>query len=153
MKSKKSKLSAIVFYTVITVLCLVFTNIVFAQQQYGDFTYTVSYGTVTITGYSCPLKPTEVVIPTTIDGMPVVIIRSSAFNNCRGLTSVTIPASVTSIGHGAFKGCKRLTKAYFLGNAPWMVKGYREFHFGYYVRDGVFDKCALRTVPQAAFKG
>ena len=31
-------------------------------------------------------------------------IRNHAFENCSGLTSVTIPNSVTSIGYAAFKG-------------------------------------------------
>ena len=74
MRRKKSKLSAIVFYTGIIVLCLVFSNIAFALQS-GDFTYTVSDGTVTITGYNCPnrvpVNP-SVVIPSAIEGMPVV---------------------------------------------------------------------------------
>lgn len=37
-------------------------------------------------------------------------IRSSAFANCRDLTSVTIPNSVTSIGGNAFSGCSSLTE-------------------------------------------
>ena len=68
--------------------------------QWGDFTYKVSGGTVTITGYNCPGG--AVVIPATIDGMPVVGIGDEAFYNCTGLTSVTIPDSVTSIGDEAF---------------------------------------------------
>lgn len=32
----------------------------------------------------------------------------SAFYECRGLTSIEIPSSVTSIGNGAFKGCAQL---------------------------------------------
>ena len=36
---------------------------------------------------------------------PVKVIKESAFNGCSGLTSVTIPNSVTSIGEGAFSYC------------------------------------------------
>jgi len=36
-------------------------------------------------------------IPSQIDGMPVVAIKSDAFNGCFGLTSITIPDSVTGI--------------------------------------------------------
>ncbi|MBQ7869157.1 MAG: leucine-rich repeat protein [Prevotella sp.] len=32
-------------------------------------------------------------------------IGEGAFNNCAGLTSITLPNSVMSIGVGAFDGC------------------------------------------------
>ena len=107
MRRIKSKLSAIVFYTVITVICLVFPNIAFALQS-GDFTYTVNAtNTVTINAYTCPGGPA--VIPPTINGMPVVGIGDYAFAGCAGLTSVTISNSVTSIGYYAFSDCRALT--------------------------------------------
>ena len=43
-------------------------------------------------------------------------IYNSAFNNCRGLTSVTIPNSVTSIGDYAFAYCEGLTSV-TIGNS------------------------------------
>ena len=48
-------------------------------------------------------------------------IGDYAFYNCSGLTSVTIPDSVTSIGDSAFSGCNSLIynvfdNAYYLGN-------------------------------------
>ena len=47
---------------------------------------------------------TSVTIPNSVTS-----IGSSAFGNCSGLTSVTIPNSVTSIEYGAFWGCSGLT--------------------------------------------
>ena len=38
--------------------------------------------------------------------------------SCTSLTSVTIPASVTSSGDGVFYACAGLTEVYFQGNAP-----------------------------------
>ena len=106
MKSKKHKLSAIVLYSVIIAFALGLPNMAFAYQS-GDFYYTEYEGTVTITGYTCPGG--TAVIPPSINGMPVVYIGANAFNSCTGLTSVTIPNSVTSIGQGAFYDCTGLT--------------------------------------------
>lgn len=47
--------------------------------------------------------PTDVVIPSEIEGYPVTKIYASAFES-KGLTSVVIPNSVTSIGRDAFRG-------------------------------------------------
>ncbi|MBO5243840.1 MAG: leucine-rich repeat domain-containing protein, partial [Muribaculaceae bacterium] len=49
-------------------------------------------------------------IPSSINGYPVRSIGANAFYRCSGLTSVTIPNSVTSIGTGAFSGCRNLTR-------------------------------------------
>jgi hypothetical protein len=90
-------------------ICLmVLSSAIFAQQS-GYITYTESGGIITITGYTgCPDAAT-VVIPGAIDGKPVLYIGDSAFNGCHGLTSVTIPDSVTSIGNLAFQNCSSLT--------------------------------------------
>ena len=42
-----------------------------------------------------------------------------AFSGCSGLTSVTIPNSVTSIGDYAFSGCSDLTSVYISDIAAW----------------------------------
>jgi hypothetical protein len=49
-------------------------------------------------------------------GNSVTSIGSGAFRVCSGLTSVTIPNSVTSIGSGAFGSCKGLTSV-TIGNS------------------------------------
>lgn len=45
---------------------------------------------------------TNVVIPSTYNDLPVTAISNNAFWGCSGLTSITIPNSVTSIGSYAF---------------------------------------------------
>ncbi len=72
-----------------------------------DFTYTITNGEVIITGYTG--NATDLVIPSTIEGLPVTSIGAEAFYDCGGLTSITIPDSVTSIGDSAFSSCDNLT--------------------------------------------
>ena len=49
----------------------------------------------------------------------VTEIGSEAFEGCSGLTSLTIPSSVTSIGDWAFEGCSGLTSIYvYTKNLP-----------------------------------
>ena len=50
-----------------------------------------------------------IVIPSEYNSKPVKSIGSWAFEGCSGLTSITIPSSVTSIGNYAFSGCTGLT--------------------------------------------
>jgi hypothetical protein len=72
-----------------------------------DFTYITNNGTITITGYTGPGG--AVIIPSTINGLPVTSIGNFAFQAYSSLTSVTIPDGVTSIGSYAFQACSSLT--------------------------------------------
>ena len=77
----------------------------------GQFSYTTTNGTITITGYTglggAVTIPDR--IPDTTDGLPVTGIGSEAFVECTNLTSVTIPGSVTNIGYAPFEACTSLT--------------------------------------------
>jgi sugar lactone lactonase YvrE len=66
-----------------------------------------SNGQVSIIGYTG--SDAVLVIPATIDGLPVTIIGSDAFENDTSFTSVTIPTTVFDIGASAFQGCASLT--------------------------------------------
>ena len=50
-----------------------------------------------------------VVIPEQIEGKPVAIIGTGAFERHSQITDLTIPASVTDIGWFAFDGCTNMT--------------------------------------------
>ncbi len=75
---------------------------------YGDYyVYRDSNNKLTIDeylGYASNLT-----IPSSIQGYPVVAIDGFAFQDCGTLTSVTIPSSVKTIGYYAFDNCSSLS--------------------------------------------
>ncbi len=71
------------------------------------FEYTIENNQVTITEYNG--SSADVVIPETIEGLPVTRIGQSAFFNKTFLESVEIPQSVVEIGASAFAACFKLT--------------------------------------------
>jgi hypothetical protein len=72
----------------------------------AQFAYVTNNGAITITGYSG--SGGELIIPDTIDGLPVTVIGGNAFRNT-DLTKITIPNSVTSIEAEAFYECGAMT--------------------------------------------
>ena len=55
----------------------------------------------------------DLVIPETIDGLPVRAIMPKAFSLCQSLTSVRIPSTVREVGERAFAWCTSLTNVTF----------------------------------------
>ena len=55
----------------------------------------------------------DVIIPDTIEGLPVTAIGEGALMNKDNMSSVTIPATVTTIGKQAFDGCDNLGEVNF----------------------------------------
>ena len=101
-------------FSIVLSLCMVLAlmpQMVFAETSGSTddgFSYTISdAGEVTITGYTG--SATEITIPGTIQSNPVKAIGDFAFSDCGGLTSINIPAGVTSIGNSAFDNCLSLT--------------------------------------------
>ena len=62
-------------------------------------------------------EDTEIIIPNTYEGLPVVSIGESSFSNCSSLISIEIPNSVTSIGESAFSNCTSLEEVFFEENS------------------------------------
>lgn len=72
--------------------------------QGGNLKFDPSTGTIT----DCDHSVTRADIPSAIQGVPVTEIKSNAFTQCRKLTAVTIPKTVTTIGEYAFGECTAL---------------------------------------------
>ena len=93
-------------YNEVTIKAQVCEKLSLGRSFYNDFYYVEALST-DIVG--------AVVIPKTYNGLPVKNITNDAFFDCRSLTNITIPNSITSIGSGAFSYCTSLTNVYYDG--------------------------------------
>lgn len=137
--------------SILLMLCMLLAG--FPTQAFAveSANYTLNYiangdSTVSITGISVAEGFEEadiaVEIPETIDGMAVTKIagaRWSGFERYH-VVSVSIPASVTEIGAGAFMSCGYLTQVTFAkGSAPSFEDAYHSD------LNGVFARCTALT--------
>lgn len=72
-------------------------------------TATLTYASTSYNSYSGSVSIPEVITSEKGIDYDVVAIGPSAFRNCTGLTSVTIPATIEEIGDHAFYGCSSIT--------------------------------------------
>ena len=91
---------------VLVVLLVLLTAVVYAGEERtdasGQWKYVLQDDSVTVMG--CVKNPSgDLAIPFELDGYPVTRIGYDAFSLCFGLTGVTIPEGITSIGYGAFR--------------------------------------------------
>lgn len=92
-------------------------EVVFEETQEADTTFKFTIQSNNTVSVRCGVKPEnlkgDIVIPSKveIDGKiyTVTSIEEYAFTECNNMTSITIPASITSVGFGVFNGCLGLT--------------------------------------------
>jgi hypothetical protein len=106
----------------LVLLAFVTVGAAFAQQATLD---KLTFTPRTVSGKDIyEVKPANnnisgaVVIPATYNNRPVTQIAS--FSNCKGITSVTIPASVVTINNSIFRNCTNLTSVTFQGSGITM---------------------------------
>lgn len=100
----------------------------------ASYTYTVrTDGKVAIVAYA---KSTSgaVSVPSTVEGKPVVALQG-AFNGCKKVTSITVPATVTEIGPNTFKNTSKLKSLTFANGSP-----------GVYIGNDAFSGSKLKTL-------
>ena len=129
----------------VTAACLSFAA--FAETDTsGKFVYEVlDDDTVCITGYTGTDE--NLVIPNTIDDMPVTMIGERALSNADFIT-VKIPDTVTTIGVFAFGGCISLTKVEIPDSVTTIEGG--AFRYCYSL-DGIELPDGLTTIEYNAF--
>lgn len=80
----------------------------FAQDYVESYlTYSVTADGITITDCDTSLSG-NVVLPDTIDDLPVTVIGKQAFRSCSKITSITLPSSIKTIEMQAFSYCSSL---------------------------------------------
>lgn len=71
----------------------------------------------------------KLVIPSEIDGLPVVEIKSGAFRNCSFFSSLCLPAKLKTVEAGVFAGCASLKEITFPAGLAAVC-------------DGAFENCS-----------
>ncbi len=161
------------FLLLLLTLTLVFTSVLFVTSckkskdkiKAGEgLEYTLlDNDTYEISGIGS-FTGTNLVISSSYNGKPVTSIGSSAFSDCRLITSVTIPNSVISIGEDAFSNCWSLKYIYYTGDInSWLqisslgnLMGASSFFKNLYINGTLLTEANITTatsIPSYAFYG
>lgn len=121
-------------------LLVCFSNTINAHdfEVDGIYYYVTSYPQKTVsvchkTGSAYSTYSGDIVIPECVSwkdtDYQVVSISQKTFYNNTGLTSISIPKTVTSIGNDAFYGCSRLKEVYLEDSETTLSLGYCYYSF------------------------
>ena len=113
------------------------------------FSWEISGGEVTITGYKGDKNVTSLTVPAQIQGCPVTAIADYVFASSRYLSHVSLPYSVRSIGNYAFAYCSVLTGV----SLPSSVAEIGRYAFYYCSALEGMVEFIDATIPSNAFTG
>lgn len=120
----------------LTILRLLGLSFIFPTQGRSQFNFETNNGTLTLVGYSG--SEAVLVVPSSVNGLPVTGIGNAVFVGNTNLISCAIPTGITNIGVVAFYLCSSLTKI----DLPESLKS---------IEDGAFSYCSSLTrirIPQ-----
>ena len=129
--------------------CTGLTVITESEDPSELFTWSISGGKTTITGYKGDKTVTSITVPATIEGCPVTAIADYVFSSSRYLTHVSLPHTLETIGNYAFAYCSRLTSV----SMPASVTSVGRYSF--YYSSQLAGEIALidAEIPSNAFTG
>ncbi len=111
----KKILSILLTFTLVLSTSLI-TNTAANAVQSGVFEYTFSNSQATLK--TATNVSGDLVLPEYVGDYPLVGIADNAFVNCSGMTGITIPAGVITIGKTEFDGCPVLNQIIVDGSNP-----------------------------------
>ena len=119
-------------------------NVVNAPNGFidGDFGWIENENGMTLVCYLG--HDTELTLPAKYNGKSVTTIRSAAFHGCTGLTSITIPNSITSVGDGTFEDCISLKELYIKDGVDVLSLG--DYSLSNSPDEGLFNDCPLEVL-------
>ena len=129
--------------------CTGLTVITESEDPSELFTWSITGGEATITGYKGGKTVTSITVPATIEGCPVTAIADYVFSSSRYLTHVSLPHTLETIGNYAFAYCSRLTSV----SMPASVTSVGRYAF--YYSSQLAGEIALidAEIPSNAFTG
>ena len=90
---------------------------------------------------------TDIVIPSTYNGLPVISVGENAFFSCISLDSITIPYGITSIGRNAFSSCTSLESI----TLPDSITSIGKFVFSYSALKNIIIPDSVKEIKDYAF--
>lgn len=118
-------------------------------ESEGQYFYRVENASAVITGMDGTAGG-EIIIPSSLGGMPVSAVDDWAFENNREITGVTVFEGVVKIGDGAFAGCRNL-KSVNLPNTVTLV-GWDAF-WNCSALESIIIPDSVNTIGGFAFSG
>ncbi len=132
-----------------------------ALKAVNSIAYDYDASTATITGLNF-VPNGELIIPSVINGQEILALGANLFADCLGLTKITIPSSVTTIGDYAFENCRNLTE--IIINQGTELESIGNYAFSYCTilttmklsddstaTTGVFIPNSVETIGEGAF--
>lgn len=98
--------------------------------------------------------PSEYVVPSEVEGLPVIEVASGAFKNHLALKKVTLPDSILVMNQGIFEGCKYIEELVlpYIASEAGFTGGNATTCIGYYFNEGDYSGSRLDwTVSDALF--
>lgn len=116
----------------------------------GKFVYSVTEAEATIAGISPECTTSSYSVPATILNLPVVRIKSGAFEGCKTLMKINFSKSLSAIGKRACKDCK-LLEGFQLGSKITIIK--EEAFSGCERLSAAVMRNKVTTIESKAFQG